>query len=74
MSDRSPPPIEFFFGFRSPYRYLAQTRLPGQGEAEAFEPMDLLPVVKTMGNSPITILGEAEEICGWSGTVLSSAY
>ncbi len=49
MSDRSPPPIEFFFGFRSPYRYLAQTRLPGQGEAEAFEPMDLLPVVKTMG-------------------------
>lgn len=53
-------PVEFWFDFRSPYSYLAATQL-GMIEAEIrFRPMQVLEVMKRVGNAPTTIQSAAK--------------
>jgi 2-hydroxychromene-2-carboxylate isomerase len=45
--------VEFFFDFRSPYSYLAHSQV---GDLDlAVRPMDVLEVMKEVGNTPTTI-------------------
>ena len=46
----------FFFDFRSPYSYLASTPLPGLPGEFDFKPIDVLEVMKRVGNVPTTII------------------
>ena len=52
-------PITFYFDFRSPYSYLASTQLPAlaarTGSEVTYTPIDVLEVMKLVGNSPTTI-------------------
>ncbi|MFL5297769.1 MAG: 2-hydroxychromene-2-carboxylate isomerase [Phenylobacterium sp.] len=51
-------PVEFFFDFRSPYSYLAFSQLGDIGLA--IRPMDVLEVMKEVGNTPTTIVCAAK--------------
>ena len=46
----------FYFDFRSPYSYLASTQLPGLPGEFAYKPIDVLEVMKRVGNVPTTII------------------
>src|SRR4051812_48402038 len=65
------PTVEFFFDFRSPYSYLAQTQFAGLDTA--WRPMDVLEVMKIVGNTPTTIVCEAkgryarQDLRRWAG-------
>jgi 2-hydroxychromene-2-carboxylate isomerase len=52
--------IAFYFDFRSPYSYLASTQLAPlaarTGSDIAYTPIDVLEVMKLVGNSPTTII------------------
>ena len=47
--------LEYFFDFRSPYSYLAHSQLAGLGVDIALRPMNVLTVMKGVGNRPTTI-------------------
>lgn len=47
--------IEFFYDFRSPYSYLAFTQLRAMDVEVALRPMQILEVMKIVGNTPTTI-------------------
>lgn len=46
----------FFFDFRSPYSYLASTQLTGLSGEFAYKPVDVLELMKRVGNVPTTII------------------
>ena len=48
--------LEFFFDFRSPYSYLANTQLPGLGAEVAYRPFEILALMKEVGNVPTSII------------------
>ena len=48
-------PVEFFYDFRSPYSYLAFTRLRQMDVDIALRPMKILEVMEKVGNVPTTI-------------------
>jgi 2-hydroxychromene-2-carboxylate isomerase len=47
--------LEYFFDFRSPYSYLAHSQLTGLGVEIILRPMNVLTVMKSVGNTPTTI-------------------
>jgi len=51
-------PVEFFFDFRSPYSYLAHSQVTDLDLV--FKPMDVLEVMKAVGNTPTTIVCAAK--------------
>ena len=48
-------PIDFYFDFRSLYSYLAHSQLGSLGAAVNYRPMDVVAVMKQVGNTPTTI-------------------
>lgn len=52
----NPTRTTFYFDFRSPYSYLASTQLPGLPGEFDFKPIDVLEVMKRVGNVPTTII------------------
>ena len=48
--------LEFFFDFRSPYSYLANTQLPGLDVEVAYRPFEILGLMKEVGNVPTSII------------------
>lgn len=46
----------FFFDFRSPYSYLAHSQFPGLPGEIVFKPIDVLEVMKRVGNVPTTVI------------------
>lgn len=54
------PSVEFFFDFRSPYSYLANSQLDGLSAEVVYRPMDVLGVMEAVGNSPTTVLCAAK--------------
>lgn len=56
--------IEFYYDFVSPYSYLAFTQLPAiaarAGATIAYKPIDVLEVMKRVGNAPTTVLCHAK--------------
>ena len=52
--------LEFHFDFRSPYSYLAHGQLGGLGTPVRYKPMDVLEVMKIVGNTPTTIVCQAK--------------
>lgn len=49
------PTIEFYFDYRSPYAYLAQTQVRGLGAEIAWRPFEILQLMKQVGNVPTSI-------------------
>lgn len=49
------PRLEFFFDFRSPYSYLAYSQLADLNVETVVRPMNVLTVMKAVGNTPTTI-------------------
>ncbi len=47
--------LEFFFDFRSPYSYLANTQLPALGVEVAYRPFEILGLMKEVGNVPTSV-------------------
>ena len=47
--------LEFFFDFRSPYSYLANTQLPSLGAEVAYRPFEVLGLMAQVGNVPTSI-------------------
>lgn len=54
------PTVEFFYDFRSPYSYLAFTRLRELGADIYFKPMNVLTVMEKVGNVPTTLICAAK--------------
>lgn len=56
--------LAFYFDYRSPYSYLANTQLPGlaaeHGAAIRYNPFDVLGLMKIVGNRPTTVECEAK--------------
>jgi 2-hydroxychromene-2-carboxylate isomerase len=50
-----PQPVEIFYDFRSPYSYLAFTRLLQMDVTLTLRPMQILKVMERVGNVPTTI-------------------
>jgi len=48
--------LEFFFDFRSPYSYLANTRLPGLDVEVTYRPFEILGLMKEVGNVPTSVI------------------
>ena len=48
--------VDFYFDFRSPYSYLANTQLRAMGIEPQYRPMDVLEVMKQVGNTPTTVV------------------
>lgn len=48
--------LEFFFDFRSPYSYLANTQLPDLDVEVAYRPFEILGLMKEVGNVPTSII------------------
>jgi len=48
--------LEFFFDFRSPYSYLANTQLPGLDVEVAYRPFEILQLMDQVGNVPTSII------------------
>ncbi len=49
-------PVAFFFDFRSPYSYLAQSRLADLPASFDYRPMDVLALMKEVGNVPTSVI------------------
>jgi len=49
------PTLDFFFDYRSPYSYLAQTQLSGLGAEVRYHPFDILDLMKQVENVPTSI-------------------
>ncbi len=49
-------PVAFFFDFRSPYSYLAHTQLAGLPATFDYKPMDVLALMKEVGNVPTSVI------------------
>ena len=47
--------VDFYFDFRSPYSYLANTQLRALGMGLRYRPMDVLAVMQQVGNTPTTV-------------------
>jgi 2-hydroxychromene-2-carboxylate isomerase len=47
--------VDFYFDFRSPYSYLANTQLRSIGVKPRYRPMDVLAVMQQVGNTPTTV-------------------
>lgn len=55
--------IDFYFDFRSPYSYLAHSQL-GTLDAElTYQPVDIVAVMKQVGNTPTTLTCPAKGKC-----------
>ncbi len=52
--------LEFWLDFRSPYSYLAHSQLETLSHRPAFRPMDVLEVMKLVGNTPTTVVCEVK--------------
>lgn len=52
--------LEFWLDFRSPYSYLAHSQIETLPARPAFRPMDVLEVMKLVGNTPTTIVCEVK--------------
>ena len=52
--------VDFYFDFRSPYSYLANTRLRAIGVEPRYRPMDVLAVMQQVGNTPTTVVCAAK--------------
>jgi 2-hydroxychromene-2-carboxylate isomerase len=48
--------LEFFFDFRSPYSYLANSQLAGLDVEVAYRPFEILGLMKDVGNVPTSII------------------
>ena len=48
--------LEFYFDFRSPYSYLANTQLPALGVKVAYQPFEILGLMKEVGNVPTSVI------------------
>lgn len=48
--------VDFYFDFRSPYSYLANSQLRAMGVAPRYKPMDVLAVMQQVGNTPTTVV------------------
>ena len=48
--------LEFFFDFRSPYSYLANTQLPSLGAEVAYRPFEILGLMDQVGNVPTSVI------------------
>jgi 2-hydroxychromene-2-carboxylate isomerase len=48
--------VDFYFDFRSPYSYLARSQIEPLGVSVRYRPMDVLAVMKQVGNTPTTVL------------------
>lgn len=49
-------PVTFFFDFRSPYSYLAQSQLADLPATFDYRPMDVLALMKEVGNVPTSVI------------------
>jgi 2-hydroxychromene-2-carboxylate isomerase len=47
--------VDFYFDFRSPYSYLANTQLRSTGVELCYKPIDVLAVMQQVGNTPTTV-------------------
>jgi 2-hydroxychromene-2-carboxylate isomerase len=52
--------VDFYFDFRSPYSYLANTQLRSIGVEPRYRPMDVLAVMQQVGNTPTTVVCAAK--------------
>lgn len=52
--------VAFYFDFRSPYSYLANTQLRSIGVEPRYKPMDVLAVMQQVGNTPTTVVCAAK--------------
>jgi 2-hydroxychromene-2-carboxylate isomerase len=52
--------VDFYFDFRSPYSYLANSQLRAMGVAPRYKPMDVLAVMQQVGNTPTTVVCAAK--------------
>ena len=52
--------IDFYFDFRSPYSYLAHSQLGSLGAGVNYRPMDVVAVMKQVGNTPTTVTCQAK--------------
>jgi 2-hydroxychromene-2-carboxylate isomerase len=52
--------VDFYFDFRSPYSYLANTQLRPIGVEPRYRPMDVLAVMQQVGNTPTTVMCAAK--------------
>lgn len=49
--------LDFYFDFRSPYSYLANTQLRSLGGVDVnYRPVDVMAVMKQVGNTPTTVV------------------
>jgi len=48
--------LEFFFDFRSPYSYLANTQLPDLDVEVAYRPFEILGLMDQVGNVPTSVI------------------
>jgi 2-hydroxychromene-2-carboxylate isomerase len=48
--------VDFYFDFRSPYSYLARSQIGRLGVTVRYRPMDVLAVMKQVGNTPTTVV------------------
>jgi 2-hydroxychromene-2-carboxylate isomerase len=48
--------VDFYFDFRSPYSYLAHSQIVPLGVMVRYRPMDVLAVMKQVGNVPTSVL------------------
>jgi len=48
--------LEFFFDFRSPYSYLANSQLAGMDVDVAYRPLEIVELMKQVGNVPTSIV------------------
>lgn len=48
--------LEFFFDFRSPYSYLANSQLAGLDVDVAYRPLEILELMKQVGNVPTSVI------------------
>jgi 2-hydroxychromene-2-carboxylate isomerase len=54
------PAVDFYFDFRSPYSYLANSQLRAMGVEPRYRPMDVLAVMQQVGNTPTTAVCAAK--------------
>ena len=54
------PEVSFFFDYRSPYAYLAHTRLRRRGIAISYHPFDVRDLMKLVGNVPTSVVCKAK--------------
>jgi 2-hydroxychromene-2-carboxylate isomerase len=52
--------LEFYFDFRSPYAYLAQSQLRGLGVEVGYRPFEILGLMDRVGNVPTSITCKAK--------------